>query len=33
MGEVDLPEVGIDLSLVNEFFYVPWRILHGSYLL
>src|SRR5208337_4779593 len=33
MGEVDLPEVGIDLPLFEEFFYVPWRILHGSYLL
>jgi hypothetical protein len=33
MGEVDLPEVGIYLPLFEEFFYVPWRILHGSYLL
>jgi hypothetical protein len=30
MGEVDPPEVGIDLPLFEEFFYVPWRILHGT---
>ena len=30
MGEVDLPEVGVDLPLFEEFFYVPWRILHGN---
>ena len=33
MGKVDLPEVRIDLSFFKEFFYVPRRILHGSYLL
>ena len=33
VGEVDLPEVRVDLSFFEEFFYVPWRILHGSYLL
>ena len=33
MGKMDLPEVRIDLSFFEEFFYVPWRILHSSYLL
>lgn len=29
MGKMDPPEIGIDLPVINEFFYVPWRILHG----
>jgi hypothetical protein len=27
-GEMDLPEVGIDLPLVKEFFNVPWGVFH-----
>jgi hypothetical protein len=32
-GEMDLPEIGIDLSLVKEFLDVPWSIFHELYLL
>ena len=33
VGEMNLPEIGIDLSLVKEFLDVPWSIFHESYLL
>jgi len=30
---MDLPEVGIDLSLIEEFLDVPWGVFHEWYLL